>query len=203
MFFLRPEVLYSIIAITSGFCLFVFLREILFFGFAPFFPSRPEAIKMILNEIQPREKMFFYSLSYGRSGFLYEAEKRFPDARVCGTEKTFLSFWLSRIQLFLRRSRIKASRKNYYKTDLRRSDVVYCHLDPKELREMYRKLKLEPKSGALVISDGFVVPYLEPLKVMPLPESKRWFSFLIRHRRVLTSKEREHKRDNNVYFYEV
>jgi hypothetical protein len=32
---------------------------------------------------------------------------------------------------------------------------------------------------------------------------KKWYDFLINHKKVLTIKQKEHTRDTNIYFYQV
>lgn len=187
-------------------CLFgllLFLRHLLFFGFAPFVPHRPEVVNKILDQLNPPPNAVFYSLGSGRSGFLALAEKRCPQGQFFGIDRGLVSALLSRLQLFLQRSSIKVKKSTYYKTDLRKADVVYCYMNPEELRELYKKLKLEPKTDAFVVSSGFLIPYMDPLKILKTEPKKKWYGFLINHKKVLTIKEKEHTRDNNVYFYQV
>jgi hypothetical protein len=72
------------------------------------------------------------------------------------------------------------------------------------LREIYKKLRVEPRAGASIISSGFVIPYMEPVRTLKTEPAKRWFNFLIGGaEKVLTEKEKEYKPDNNIYYYEV
>lgn len=199
-----PIVVAQIVVISIFlFSLLIFLRHLLFFGFAPLVPHRPEVVEKILKEINPEPDAVFYSLGYGRSGFLFLAEKMCPQGKFFGVDEGFLSTIFSRLQIFLKKSKIKIIKSDYYKADIQRADVVYCYLNPEELRDLYKKLKLEPKSNAFVISSGFLVPYLDPLKVLKTEPKKKWYDFLINHKKVLTIKQKEHTRDNNVYFYQV
>lgn len=198
------EISQVIILSAILFSVFIFLRQILFYGFVPFLPSRPEVMERILKEVDIREGDAVYSLGYGRSGFLAVAEKRFPRAKLVGIEDSWWHFLIAKLQVVIRRSRIKVVHSSFYKADIREANVVYCCLDVDMLREMHKKLKIEPRAGAVIISMGFLIPYLEPLKVVETKEVRRWFSFLTGgHEKVLTIKQREHKKDNNFYFYEV
>jgi hypothetical protein len=199
---------YRDIPLISSLTVFLFglllvLRHLLFFGFAPMVSHRPEVIKKILDEINPEPDTVFYSLGYGRSGFLDIARQRCPKGEFIGVDEGFVSACLSRLQLFLRKINIKVLCCDYYKADLRRAQVVYCYLNPEELRDLYKKLKLEPRTDAIIISAGFVVPYLDPIKVIKTEQKKKWYGFLTSHKKVLTIKEREHTRDDNIYFYQV
>jgi hypothetical protein len=179
------------------------LRQLLFFGFVPFLPHRPEIIERILKELNPPDNAVFYSLGYGRSGFLPLAKKRWPQNEFVGVDEGFISFWVSKLQALLKKEKIKILHSDYYKTDLRRANVIYCYLAPEELREMYRKLKVEPRVDAIIISVGFVIPYFDPIKTIKTEPKKTWYNFLIRHKKVLTIKEKEHTRDENIYIYQV
>jgi len=64
------------------------------------------------------------------------------------------SLWhclLARLQILLRRSRIKIVHSNYYQADIRKANLVYCCLDVKILREIYKNCALSP-SPALTSS---------------------------------------------------
>jgi hypothetical protein len=202
---LTPTIIYFIIIIfTSLFVALTILRELLFFGFAPFLPSQPEAMEKILEQVLIREGHNVYSLGYGRSGFLWAVEKKYPNVKLVGVNNDLWLCLLARLQVFLRRSRIKIVYKNYYQANIRKANVVYCYLDVRVLREIYKKLRIEPKAGAVLISSGFIIPYLEAIKVLKIEPVKRWFNLFIgRGEKVLSEKEKEFKPDNNIYYYEV
>jgi len=192
----------SITAFLFG--LLLVIRHLLFFGFAPFVPHRPEVIEKILKEINPASGTVFFSLGCGRSGFLELARKKCPDGTFIGVEEGAISSCISRLQTCLKGMRdIKVVHSDYYKTDLHRANAVYCYLNPEELRDLYKKLKLEPRTDAIIVSVGFAIPYLDPIKIMKTEQKKKWYGFLISHKKVLTIKEKEHTRDDNVYFYQV
>jgi hypothetical protein len=197
-------VIQTVLLTTILFVVFLILRELLFFGFAPFLQSQPEAMEKIMEQVEIRDDYAVYSLGYGRSGFLWAVEKKFPTVKLIGIDDNLWHCFLARLQIFLRRSRIKVKHAGYYLADIRGANVVFCYLDVEILREIYKKLRIEPKAGAVVISSGFVIPYLEPIKILKIDPKKRWFNFLIGGaEKVLTEKEKEYKPDNNIYYYEV
>jgi hypothetical protein len=186
------------------FSLFIFFRQILFFGFTPFLPSRPDVIEKILSELAIKKGMAVYSLESGRTGFLGITEKKHPGLKLVGVKNESFGCLMAKLQAFLKGSKIKVKKVDFYKIDIRDANIVFCYLDTKDLREMYKKLKIEPRSGAIIVSLGFVIPYLEPLKIVKTEEKKRWYNFFIgRHEKIITEKEKEFKRDNKIYFYEV
>jgi hypothetical protein len=193
-------------AVLSAFLFMIFLalRELLFFGFAPFLPSHPEVMEKILEQVRIKDDDVVYSLGYGRSGFLWALENEMPGVKLVGVDDSLWHCTIARLQVLIRRSRITVVRSGYYKADIRKANIVFCYLDVSILREIYKKLRIEPKGGATVISSGFVIPYLEPVRILKTQPKKRWFNFLIGSaEKVLTEKEKEYKPDNNVYYYEV
>jgi hypothetical protein len=189
---------------TALFFIFLSLRELLFFGFAPFLPSRPELMEEIIQQVDIRDDYAVYSLGYGRSGFLWAVEKKFPTVKLVGIDDSRWHCLLARLQIFLRGSHIKVEYANFYQADIRQADIVFCYLDVGILREIYKKLRVEPQAGALVISSGFVIPFSDPVKILKTQPKKRWFNFLIGgQEKILTEKEKEYKPDNNIYYYEV
>ncbi|MDD5527636.1 MAG: hypothetical protein PHO56_01515 [Patescibacteria group bacterium] len=204
---MAPEIILTIQIIILSIGLFIFfvvLRELLFFGFAPFMSSHPEVMEKILAELRIRDDYVVYSLGYGRSGFLRAMEKKFPAVKLVGVDDHLWHCLLARLQIFFRHSRIKIKHAGYYAADISSANIVYCYLDVQILREIYKKLRVEPRAGAIIISSGFIIPYLEPIKVLKTEPKKRWFNFLIGgQEKVLTEKEKEYKPDNNIYYYEV
>jgi hypothetical protein len=193
-----------IILSATFFVLFISLRQLLFFGFVPFLQSRPQVMDKILEQVMIRDDYTVYSLGSGRSGFLWAVEKRYPLVKLVGVCNGRWHFILACLQVFLRHSRVKVVYSDYYKADIRRANVVYCYLNVGILRELYKKLRVEPKAGAVVISSGFVIPFSDPVKIMKTEQKKRWFNFLIGgQEKILTEKEKEYKPDNNIYFYET
>lgn len=193
------------IVILSGFLLtvFFFFRRLLFWGFTPFFPRNAENAETIVKEIDLPPEGVFYCLGYDDSGLLSVVEKRFPGRTVVGVDTKTVSYFFSRLQKFLKRSKVRILHSSYYRTNLHRASIIYCRLTLEDLKDMYKKLKLEPPTDSIIISDGFIVPYMEPFKVVKVKPRKRWYSFLIRHEKKLTIKEKEHTRDGNIYFYQV
>lgn len=180
-----------------------FVYAISFLGFAPLLPVRPGEIKKIIKEIRIKEGSNICSLGNGRSGFLRVLEEHYPNIGLVGVEKNRLFYLIDKIQIFLKKSQIKVVQSDYYWADIKKFDVIYCYLSLKEIREINKKLKIDTKPDALIISNGFVVPYLTPIKTLELQEKKTWFSFLSRGKKVVRTSKDEEKRDNKIYYYQV
>ncbi len=203
--------------IILGFEIILFLVVLAFFtkqisnfilrGFAPFIPSRPWVVDQLMQEVVklPLGKKFnMVSIGSGRSGLSHGIEKAYPDARIVGIEDTFLSYFLSRLQVFIQGSNILVKmNEDSYNVNVSDKDLIYLKLDIDDLREIDRKLKFECKTGAIVISNGFVIPGFIPIRVVKLDDKKGRFVFLGRNRELFAKKRKKHKKENKFYFYEI
>ncbi len=182
----------------------IFIFSVLLRGFAPFISSRPWVIKQILDEIELKPNSIIYSFGSGKSGFLYAIGKKYPDATLIGVEWLILPFISSKIQVFLRRAKIKVLfKRNLREVDIKKADLIYCYLDVDILKDLAKKFKFECRPGTKIVSNGFVVPGLEPTKVLELTEKKGRFAFLLKNRRLWLPKRKRSKKENKIYFYEI
>ncbi len=193
----------AIILTASLFAVSVFVYLILFYGFTPFLPGRPEEVKKIIKEMRIKHGSVIYSLGSGTSGFLMVLEQHYPNLELVGVEKKWSHYLAAKIQVVLKRSRIKVVKDDYYWTDISRADVVYCYVSLEDIREIHRRLKIDTKPNTLIVSNGFVLPYMEPLKVLKLKHRKRWYNIFTRGKEVVRTSRDEDKRDDKAYFYQV
>ncbi len=209
---LSEKTSFLLYVLVLAFLIYIITREIFNFllrGFAPFLISRPWVIKQVLDEIDRLnlkvDKDFsFYSIGSGRSGLLYALEKKFPQAQFYGVEDSWWSTFLSRLQLFLKKSKIKVlNQKDSRRLNFKDVDLIYCRLDVKRLRDISNKLKFECKPGTIVISNGLNIPALNPIKILELDDKKGRFAFLSKNRKLWVLKSKKEKRENKVYFYEI
>jgi hypothetical protein len=184
-----------------------FFFDFLLRGFAPFISSRPWVVKELFGELAKlkiKEKPRIYSLGCGRSGFLYEAGKRFPGAELIGVEHDLIAYLLAKLQLLLRRTDIKLIyQRRLYELDISRADLVYCYLEIEQLRDLPKKFRFECEPGTIVFSNGYPIPNLSGERTIELPSKKRKLGFLARRKKFFRSKDKEGKRANLVYFYYI
>lgn len=131
--------------------------NILFRGFAPFISSGEEVIEKTIAELNVRPRQEVYELGCGRASFLREVEKKFPEAKLTGVEYSFWPWLTTRVQISLRKSRIKIIKKNLFKVSLEAADFIYCYLNPKMMHRLEEKFMKECKSGVTIISYAFPI----------------------------------------------
>jgi hypothetical protein len=194
----------------AGFSFFYFLIrftfDLLLRGFAPVVSSRPWVIATLIDELKKgkiRDNPVFYSLSCGKSGFLYFVGKAFPHATLIGVEHDFFPYLMEKLQVMIRLLDIKVVyEKRLYNLDVKRANVIYCYLGVEYLRELPKKFKFECKPGTLIISVGFPIPNLPEKKVLEISQQQGRLSFLSK-RKLFSSKKKEAKRPHLIYIYEI
>jgi len=190
-----------------AYLILIFIFDLLFVGFAPFLPSRPWVIDRIINNLKLKRYRKIFAFGSGKSGFLLEFEKIFPETAIIGAEPAFFAFLVDSCQIFLRKilrgARLKVIWRQPEKIDVWDAEIIYSHLPPDKLETLGRKLLFECQSGTIVISNGYVIPGLDPYKIVALdPRPARW-RWLQKSRDIFRSKRKKSVQENKVYFYEI
>lgn len=176
-------------------------------GFSPFITSRPWLVDQIndyLKNVRINNSPGFkgVSLGSGRSGFFASIERKHPDAKLEGYEKGILYFVLSWFQMLVKRSNIKVKRSHHFhRVKVSDADLIYCYApSSKTIRELGDKFKFECRPGTVIISNGFVVPFLNITETIEINELKSRYAFLSKNRFFLKKNKRANK-ENKIYVY--
>jgi hypothetical protein len=197
-------IIFGFIVLGTSYFLTVFIFDLLLRGFAPFIPSRPWVVEQILEELEIRkENPKILAFSSGRSGFFRALEKKYPKAELLGIEASWFPYLVARMQLFFCRTKIKVKRQPIHRVGVKDADFIYSHLYPDDMKGLGRKLKFECKPGAQIVSTGFNIPFLEPVKVVDLPDRKGRLDFLSKNQKLFQRKSRKYKKEPKAYFYEI
>ncbi|MFA6458739.1 MAG: 50S ribosomal protein L11 methyltransferase [Patescibacteria group bacterium] len=150
---------------------FAFMISLFYFfvaGFfrSPFVPSNRKTIaKMLLvAKIRPGEKVV--DLGCGDGRIVFRAEKFFG-ANAEGYEISVFVWLLAQANRWLKSTKAKIYRRNFFTADLSQADVVFCYLLPEVMLKLSPKFKKELKPGARIISASFSLPGFEPQKIYP------------------------------------
>jgi len=194
---------YSAIFYTVLFFVGKQVFDFLLKGFAPFISSRPWVINQLLGELR---KMGFkgdfqaISIGSGRSGLIYAIEKNFPNVECIGVDDVFWPAFISKIQVFLHRSKIRVKHQELRRIDVSKADLIYCKLDLIKLREFEKKFKFECKPRTVILSNGFVIPNMPITREIDLETRKGRFAFFSGD---MKSKAKKHKEANKVFVYVI
>ena len=119
--------------------------NIIFRGYAPYVSTRKKIVNDILSNIDQEEEFTLVELGCGRAGFLQAAREKFPKASLVGYEYSFWPLFQAKVRNWVKDSRLTLEKKNIFKADLSKADIVYCYLNPQMMAELSTKFKQELK----------------------------------------------------------
>lgn len=182
----------------------IFIFDLLLRGFAPFIASRPWVVSQILNNIAiPQKSPKIIAFSTGRSGVVHAFEKKYPTATLIGVEMHLFPYIVGKIQSLIRRTKIKVIFSKIHHVDVKDADLIYCHLDPDDLRDISQKFKFECRSGTQIISTGFNIPYLTAKRSIDLPDRKGRLDWMSKNQKLFQSKQKKYQKENKAYVYVI
>ncbi|MEA3398381.1 MAG: hypothetical protein U9R06_01415 [Patescibacteria group bacterium] len=197
-------ILYGVPALIISYFLVIFLFDLLLRGFAPFISSRPWVVQQILSElIILQENPKIIAFSCGRSGLIHALEKKYPNAALLGIETNLFPYIVAKVQLWIRRSRIKVIRQAIHRANVKEADLIYSHLYPDQMEGLGRKLKFECREGTQVLSTGFSIPFLEQNNVVDLPDRKGRLNWLSKNQKLFQRKSKLFKKEKKAYIYKI
>ncbi|MCU0678932.1 MAG: hypothetical protein MUC28_00600 [Planctomycetes bacterium] len=197
-------IIYGVPSAVIGYFAVIFIFDILLRGFVPFITSRPWVVQQIMEELDiPQPSPTMIALSSGRSGVFHALEKKYPAAKLIAVETDLFPYIVSRTQALIRRTKIRVIKSEIHRVDVRQADFIYSHLYPDKMAGLGAKLKFECRPGTQVVSTGFNIPYLEPKKVVNLPDRKGQLDWLSKNQNLFQRQSRKYKKEKKAYFYEI
>lgn len=149
--------------------------NVTFRGYAPFVSTDHETFERIIAAIEIKENAVVYELGCGRARFLRMIEKRFPHSKLIGLENLSSLYILTKFGRQLQGSRINLLKGDFFETDLKEADIVYCYLNNLTMKKLGEKFKQECKIGTQIISRSFPIPQFTPEKVITIRNKKVYF----------------------------
>lgn len=133
---------------------------------APFVTMEPGVVERVMKLAAVKKGDVFYDLGSGDGRLVIAAALR--GAKAYGVEIDWLRVFYSRLWIFwLRLKNAQIIRKNFFKTDLSRADIVCLYLIQETNEKIQDKLERELKKGTKVISVAFTFPGWQPIKIDP------------------------------------
>ena len=152
--------------VDPGWFLLAFMLLLLIYrgaisGQVPLYFSNRATVLALQDLLAAQNERRFIDLGAGVGSTLLPLAKALPHTRMTGVENaplTWLTGWL--------RSRGKANLDwrwgNLWDTPLHEYDVAYAFLSPAPMTALWEKAKKEMRPGALLISNSFPIPDVEP-----------------------------------------
>lgn len=140
--------------------------NIAFRGMAPFISTRKALLKKIIDSLDIKDDSVVFELGCGKAGFLMEVYKKHPKTRVIGIENDLIPWMIAKIQDALTKKNFQIIKGNFYNSDLKEADFIYCYLLVEVMQKLETKFKKECKPGCIVVSYQFPMHGMEAYKVI-------------------------------------
>lgn len=139
----------------------------------PWAKTPQENLSKIFSEINLPKNSLIYDLGCGDGRTLFLAEKM--GYRAVGYELSLYPFLKGLIKKIIVKSKIKIRRKDFFKDNLEKANIVFVFLVSDVMEKLGRKLKKELRPGTIIISYGFTIPNWSAQKILDTKPSKTYF----------------------------
>ncbi|MBN8780832.1 MULTISPECIES: class I SAM-dependent methyltransferase [unclassified Thiobacillus] len=108
-----------------------------------------------LASLLPQTPFSFIDLGSGLGGVPFYLEAKFPHGHFYGTEIAPAPWFISRVRVRLKGSRVEFMRDDYASLDLSRFDVVFAFLSPAAMPGLWQQAQAQMRPGTLFVSLAF------------------------------------------------
>lgn len=137
----------------------------------PLYHSNRHAWEQVLGLLPPAPGLRFMDLGAGFGGLLSHLASARPDGRFEGVEASPLSWAVAALRC-LARPNATIRLGSLWGVSLGDCEVVFAFLSPVPMAELWAKVQLEMRPGALFLSHTFEVPGVVPDREIPLKGRK-------------------------------
>lgn len=131
---------------------------------SPFVPANRKTVEKMLAAAKLRKGERVIDLGCGDGRIVFLAAKRYGVIAE-GYEISNFVWLIAQLNRLLKHSEAKIYRKNFFKADLSKADVVFCYLLPEVMRKLAPKLGKELKPGTRIVSASFSLPEWKAVRV--------------------------------------
>jgi len=116
----------------------------------------------------------FYDLGCGHGSLSIATQKKFPQFTTYGIDNNYTRIVVSKIRGWILQSPVSFVHKNFFDINLRNVDVVYAYLLKECMPPLEKKLLLELKQGAIIITSTNFLPTWKPIETYVTKKGKRF-----------------------------
>jgi SAM-dependent methyltransferase len=176
LFFLPAVVLCAQLGLPTwvwacGFVLLIGIYWTTFRTQVPLFLSNRKTVAS-LAEALPQGALRVLDIGSGTGSFVRCFARLRPDSQVLGIEAAPGPAWLGR-WLARKQENAKLERGDFFDADWSDFDVVYAFLSPAPMQAVWEKACAEMRPGAVLISNSFAIPEVEPEGVLAIPDRRK------------------------------
>jgi hypothetical protein len=138
-----------------------FFWSVIFRG-APLYLSGPKTWATVTGLLPTARPFRFIDLGSGLGGLAINLSRRHPNGEFHGVEFAPGPWFISALRNGLSGRRVRFSRMDYRKLNLRTYDVVFVFLSPIVMQDIADKARMEMRPGSLLLSLAFPLPGVPP-----------------------------------------
>jgi hypothetical protein len=138
----------------------------------PLYLSNRETTRVLTELLAGMPALKVIDLGAGTGSVAYALAKMHEDIQVAGIENSYLPWAIG----FLRTANLRNCQwtlGSFWDVSLAEYDVVYVFLSPAPMSRLWLKVKHEMHSGALFISNSFMVPDVEASEEIDVDDSRK------------------------------
>lgn len=148
---------------------------LLFYYKAPLIPTDKRIAKKMVELAKVKPKNRVYDLGCGFGSILFCAYKVEPKAQYIGYEILKPVVWLNRKRAQFFKQPVTFNDTDFFNSDISDADVIFLYLWDSLMERFYEEKYSSLKSGTRIISHGFQIRDLEPLKIEKVGRAKIYF----------------------------
>jgi hypothetical protein len=141
-------------------------------GRAPLYVSSHKIGEALAELVLDQDSLSFIDLGCGLAGTICYLAERHKDRFFLGVEAAPLLFLGSHLRV-RGRTNCHVRFGDLWSEDLSRYDLVYCFLSPEPMIRLWEKARTEMHSGALLVSNTFVIPGYPPTQIVHVDDVRK------------------------------
>ncbi len=130
----------------------------------PLFLSNQQTVAVVGGELDKRPHGALLDIGSGTGSLLRPLARAHPGWHFLGIESAPLPHWLACV-LARGQGNLRLDRGDFFARDWGEFDIVYAFLSPIPMGQVWEKACREMKPGALLLSNSFPVPDVEPVRI--------------------------------------
>lgn len=163
--------------------LFILIASAAYAGFraAPWVPTWGKDFDRVVRLADLKAGEVVYELGAGEGRLLLQFY-RTPAAKIIGFEISLVPYAITWLRVRRMRPRVNIRFKDFFKTNFREANVIFCFLTPPAMRKLQPKFAAECRPGTRIISYAFSIPGWTP-QVMdkPRPNAMAIYRYVVGH----------------------
>jgi len=147
----------------------------------PLYLTNPSTRLVLGKLIIKNNARSLIDLGCGTGGVVVALTSTHAELEATGVETALPVFAIAWLNALLRGgSRVRIRLQSLWKSDLSTYDIVYCFLSPAPMARLYEKARTEMRDGALLVSNSFAVPDVEPERIIEVGDARKTQLFVYR-----------------------